>query len=469
MGYWKNGMNKTTVMVCDDEQLIRWSLCEHLGNEGYRVVAVADAKQLLQRLDTEAPMLILLDLKMPGMGGMQALRKLRTIGCQVPVIIMTAHGGTGSAIEATKLGASDYIEKPFDLRTISFAVRRALHEYQINSELHYHRGRSDGTYGQFIGSAPSLNSLFSTLGRLEKIDPPTILILGESGTGKSLIARAFHERGIRSNRPFMEIDCTTLPENLIESELFGHEQGAFTDAKNTKRGLLEVAADGVVFLDEIGELAPATQAKFLGALETRRFKRVGGVVSIPLRATIVAATNRDIKQEVKSGKFREDLYFRLNVIPIRLPSLRERKEDILELATHFLSRFSKTIGCSRKAISGQAMNRLIEYSWPGNVRELRNVMERLTILSAEDVISISDLPPEICYANVLNSSMDGSDVAKYPLPENGLDLLAVERSLLTQAITRTRGNQSAAARLLGLTRYQFRYRFEKHGLIQTDE
>jgi two-component system, NtrC family, response regulator AtoC len=450
-------MSTATIIVCDDEELIRWSLCAHLEQEGFQAIPVADGKACLSAVRDSGASLVMLDLKMPVMDGMTTLRKLRESGNDIPVIVLTAHGGLESAVEATKLGASDFLAKPFDLREITIVVKRTLDEDRLRHEVHHLRRRREG-YGAFIGTSKSLVPMFETLRRLEEVDPPTILILGGSGTGKDLLARAIHARGPRSDNVFMEVDCAAMPEQLIESTLFGHERGAFTDAKTMSRGLFEVAGNGVVFLDEIGEMSLATQAKLLRAVENRAFKRVGGSSNIPLRAAIVAATNRDLKGEVQAGRFREDLYFRLNVVPILIPNLSQRADDIPALVHHFVERFSRSFGRRIDGVTGEAMQTLQKYSWPGNVRELRNVLERAVLLSKSEIIDANDLPPEIRYAGT-SSRTD----CPFILPEDGVDLEAVERGLLQQALDRTGGNQSAAARLLGISRYALRYRMEKYG------
>jgi len=451
------------VLICDDEELIRWSLRQHLTGEGYEAVVAADGVECLALVEARAPDLIITDVKMPRLDGLGVLRSLREAGRDVPVIVLTAHGGVDDAIEATRLGASEYLQKPFDLREISLAVERVLEAKRLEGEVHYLRQRDAQAYDRILGDSRAMHRLFQTLGKLEDVDTPTVLLTGESGTGKDLIARAIHERGPRSSGPFMEVDCASLPDQLIESELFGHERGSFTDAKTTKRGLFEVARRGTIFLDEIGEMSPGTQAKLLRALENRRFKRVGGLADLTLDAGVIAATNRDLATEVREGRFREDLYFRLNVIGIQVPSLRERREDIPMLAEHFVKRFNQDFGRDIIGLSAEAVRRLQAWHWPGNVRELRNVMERIVILEGADqtVVTLEHLPPELRYGAQPSS---GGDVP-FTLPADGVDLEAVERSLLGQAMARTEGNQSAAARLLHISRYALRYRLEKHGLL----
>jgi len=448
-----------TILVCDDEELIRWSLGQHLEAEGHRVLTAEDGAQALEIALSEAPDLMISDLKMPRMDGMSLLRRLRRAECDVPVIVITAHGDISSAMEATRLGARAYVHKPFDLEEIGLAASKVLEAHRLEQEVAYLRSRRQPAYGRILGRSAAMTRLFETLRRLEDVQAPTVLLMGESGTGKDLIAQAIHQQGPRSKGPFMEVDCTSLPEQLIESELFGHERGSFTDARNTKRGMFEIARGGTIFLDEIGEMASATQAKLLRALENRRFKRVGGVSPITLDAGVIAATNRDLNEEVREGRFREDLFFRLNVIRIDVPPLRERREDIPDLVGHFINRYNGEFRREVGGISEAALALLRSYHWPGNVRELRNVIERIVILESADVIEESHLPAEIRFGRGPRG-----DRVPFVLPENGIDLEAVERSLIAQALERTGGNQSAAAKMLGLSRYTLRYRMEKHGL-----
>jgi two-component system response regulator AtoC len=409
---------------------------------------------------------------MPKKDGLTVLRELRAAGQELPVVVLTAHGGVESAIDATRLGAMAYLPKPFDVREVALAIDKAVADDRLKHEVHYLRRRERSGYGEFIGEAPVLAPLFEIVGRLEAVDPPTVLLLGESGTGKDVLARSIHARGPRRDQPFVAVDCGALTETLIESELFGHERGAFTDAKQTKRGLFEVAERGVVFLDEIGELPIGTQSKLLRALEDRTFKRVGGVTRFPLNASILAATNRNLRELVEKGGFREDLYYRLDVVPIRVPPLRERPSDVPILVEVFLDRFSRSFGRSRDVtarnrlppitgVDGEAMAMLQRHRWPGNVRELRNVIERIALLCPDEVVRPEHLPPEIRFAGEVSSATAG---CPFVLPEEGVDLEGVERGLIHQALARTGGNQSAAARLLGISRYAFRYRMEKFNL-----
>ncbi len=448
------------LLIVDDEELIRWSLCEHLRAEGHEVREAADGHDALQAIEAQAPDLIITDLKMPRVDGLELLRRLRERDDPVPVIVLTAYGAVDSAVQATQLGARAYLSKPFDLREISLQVSRVLESERLSNEIRYLRGQRSPAYGRIIGASPAMRRLFESLTRLETVEASTVLITGESGTGKDLVANAIHERGPRGTGPFMEVDCASLPENLIESELFGHEKGAFTDARSTHRGLFEVARGGTVFLDEIGEMSPTMQAKLLRALENRRFRRVGGSSTLTLDACVIAATHRDLAQLVREGRFREDLFFRLNVVRLQVPPLRDRREDIPALVEHFVDRFNKEYRRAVRGITAEAMERLQRYDWPGNVRELRNVVERALILEATDRLDLAHLPAEI------RLGRSGRALAGFVLPEEGVNLDEVECSLIQQALARTEGNQSAAARLLGLTRYQLRYRMEKFELAE---
>jgi two-component system response regulator AtoC len=452
-----------TILVCDDEELIRWSLREYLEGEGYAVVEACDGVECLERIGSDAPDLLVLDLKMPRMGGMQVLRELALEESDLPVIVITAHGAVDLALQATRMGAGAYLSKPFDLREVGLAIRQVLKAHRLETELRYLRGRQSGAYGKILGSSAPMQRLFETLGRLEPVDAPTVLITGASGTGKDLIAHAIHENGPRSEGPMMDVDCASLPDQLIESELFGHERGAFTDARSMKRGLFEVAKGGTIFLDEISETSLATQAKLLRALESRRFKRVGGTADITLDAGVIAATNRALEGEVEAGRFRQDLFYRLNVIRIDVPPLSARRDDIPTLVDHFLARFNAKFGRNVQGVSDDALMRLQAYDWPGNVRELRNVLERAVIMEADEMLLGTHLPAELGLTGFASPSQGDS---AFVLPEQGIDLEALERSMISQAMERTGGNQSAAARLLGISRYALRYRLEKHELVE---
>jgi DNA-binding NtrC family response regulator len=448
------------IVVCDDEELVRWSLVEGLKQSGFEAFEAIDGQDCLEVVERESPALVLMDVRMPRLDGLQALRRLRESGFDAPVLMLTAMSDIETAVEATQLGAARYLTKPFDLEEVRAVVREVLSRDALKTQ----GGEIEQGEAGIIGRSLAMQSVFQTLNKLRTVHQPTILLTGESGTGKDVLARAIHHVGSRSDEPFVEVDCTAIPEALLESTLFGHEKGAFTDARNQHRGLFEVAGAGVVFLDEIGELPLAMQAKLLRALENRRFKRVGGSVDISFHAAIIAATNRDLKQEVASGRFREDLFYRLAVVQIALPPLRAREEDVRLLAQHFVEHYNRVFERSVQGIGAGAVERLMAYRWPGNVRELRNVIECAMVFKDGDTLEQGDLPSHVRFA-----STDSPADCPFILPEEGIELDAVERGLVIQALERTDHNYAAAARLLGLSRYALRNRVKKFGLQQSKD
>jgi len=448
------------VLVLDDEKLIRWSLCEELRSSGFEPLEAGtldEARTVLRREDVD---LCIFDIRLPDGSGVDLLREVRLEDEVLPIVMITGHGSIATAVEVTRAGATEYIPKPFDLREMMLVVERATNSGRERRELAALKAHSgQGGYAEIVGESPAMTRMFDLLRRLEDADAPTVLVLGESGTGKDLVARAVHRRSRRKDQPFLEIDCTGLSDTLIQSELFGHERGAFTDAKSRKLGLFEVAGRGSIFLDEIGELSLGTQSKLLRALENRRFKRVGGTQDVELRARIIAATNRDLAAEVEAGRFRKDLFYRLNVIPVSVPPLREREDDVVRLTHYFIERLGSDLGRGDVEILPDAVECLRRYDWPGNVRELRNVLERAVILCRDARIQVADLPPE------LRAGGERGGGGVFLLPEDGIDLAALERDLVLQALERTGQNQSRAARLLGIGRFALRYRMEKMGLL----
>jgi len=453
------------VLVLDDEKLIRWSLAEELRTAGFEPVqagTIDEARAIIAGQDLD---LCIFDIRLPDGSGIDLLKEVRTSDLDTPIVMITGHGSVATAVEVTRAGATEYIPKPFDLQEMMLVVGRAVEagrERRQLRALRAHTGR--GGYGELIGASPAMGAMFDLLTRLEDADAPTVLVLGESGTGKDLVARAIHRRSRRKHETFLEVDCTGLSDTLIQSELFGHERGAFTDAKTRKLGLFEVAGKGSIFLDEIGELSLATQSKLLRSLENRRFKRVGGTQDVTLHARVVAATNRDLAAEVEAGRFRKDLFYRLNVIPVQVPPLRDRVGDVRLLVEHFVVRLASDLGRPTVRVTTAAMDKLVAYEWPGNVRELRNVLERAVILCREAVVDLADLPTEI-----RGGSEHVSVAGAIVLPEDGIDLAALERDLVMQALERTGHNQSKAARLLGIGRFALRYRMEKMGLLPSKQ
>jgi DNA-binding NtrC family response regulator len=449
------------ILVVDDEKLIRYSLCDRLRREGYVATEAEDGGTGLKALAADDVDLVLLDLRLPDTNGLKFLGDMRAQNFTAPVVLMTAYSSVKDAVEAMKLGAFDYISKPFEMDEMVLTVRRALETTGLRRELDAIHRESRDRYGlqNVVGASASMREITDLVRKVARSGATTILIQGESGTGKEVLARAIHYESERAHRPFMAIACTALPEALLESELYGHERGAFTDAKVQKKGLLEVAHEGSVFLDEIGDMPLPLQAKFLRFLEGRTLRRVGGTVDIPVNVRVIAATNRDLEKFIADGRFRSDLYYRLNVIRIRIPPLRERREDIRALGDHFIAHFNREFKRSVKGVAPEAFDALDRYAWPGNVRELKNTVERAMILGDGPLIGADDLPREIVAPGAAPAAE-----APFALPPQGVNLEAMERSLVMQALERTRHNQTAAARLLGMTRDQIRYRLEKYGM-----
>jgi len=448
------------VLVVDDERLIRWSLEQTLAKSGYEVATAADGPAALASVREETPDLVLLDLKLTDVDGIQVLRQLKAQQPTLQVVIMTAYADVGTAVEAMRLGAYDYLPKPIDFDGLAVTLRNALEARQLRQEVRLLREKlSPSHFDHVVGGSQVMRAVVALSRKVSASGATTVLIQGESGTGKDILAKAVHYESVRADGPFMEITCTAMPETLLESELFGHERGAFTDAKAQKKGLLELAHGGTVFLDEIGDMTAALQAKLLRVLEERRFRRVGGTRDVSVDIRVVAATNRDLRVAVDQGTFRKDLYYRLQVVTITLPSLRERREDIPLLARHFLRYFGREFRKPLPGLVPEAERLLVEYDWPGNVRELRNVIERAMILTEGDTLGLGDLPPEI-------GSRAGTvqPAPHFALPSGGLVLESVERDFVRQALERTHGNQTRAARLLGLTRDELRYRVRKFDL-----
>jgi two-component system response regulator AtoC len=450
------------LLVVDDERLIRWSLEQTLAKGGYEVSSVATGEAALAVIREDPPDLILLDLKLPDTDGLEVLRQVRELSPHVQVLIMTAYADVGTAVQAMKLGAYDYIPKPIDFESLAVTLRNALETSQLRwkvrllRETHLRPFRFD----QIVGTSSAIREVVALARKVAQSEASTVLIQGESGTGKDLLAKAIHYESARGEEPFMEIACTAMQETLLESELFGHERGAFTDAKSQKRGLFELAHGGTVFLDEIGDMSGGLQAKLLRVLEERRFRRVGGTKDVTVDIRVMAATNRDLHQIVETGTFRKDLYYRLQVVTITVPPLRERREDISLLARHFLEHFSREFKRRLPRLSPAAERLLVQHDWPGNVRELRNVIERAMILEDTAELLPTHLSPEIAHL----AAPPPAPAARFRLPDTGVNLDEVEREFVRQALELTGGNQTRSARLLGLTRDELRYRVKKFGL-----
>jgi two-component system response regulator AtoC len=450
-------MPNPTILVVDDEALIRWSLAERLKSEGYDVLEAETGQAALQKLG-EGVDLVLLDYKLPDIDGVTVLRKIKEFDQDILVILLTAYASVDTAVEAMKLGAYHFANKPFNLDDIAATVARALETTRLRRELRQLRTSAARPYTlhSIVGSSDGMTALRHLVAKIATSPASTVLLTGESGTGKDLVAKIIHYSSDRASGPFMNITCSALPEQLLESELFGHERGAFTDARLQKRGLLETADGGTVFLDEIAEMVPGLQAKLLRFLEEKAFKRVGGAADIRVDVRVIAATNRNLEEEVAKGRFRSDLFYRLNVLPIAMPPLRAHAGDVPLLVEYFIDAFNREFRKHVLGASPAAYTALQQYGWPGNVRELRNVIERAMLLSEGDRLEAKDFA-------ALNNGAAGGATA-FELPATGVDLEQLERNLVMQALRRSGGNQTRAAALLGLNRDQIRYRIEKFGL-----
>ena len=452
------GMPKATILVVDDEQLIRWSLVERLSAEGYRTLEAETGKEALARF-SDGVDLVLLDYRLPDTDGLDVLNQLRQRDPDTLVILLTAFSSVDTAVEVMKQGAYHYATKPFNLDEIVLLVEKALETTHLRREVRALRASQAEPYSldRIVGDSPALATVKELLKRVAVSPASTVLLTGESGTGKDLAAKVIHFTSSRAARPFMNITCSALTDTLLDSELFGHERGAFTDARQQRRGLLESANGGTVFLDEIGEMAPALQSKLLRFLEEKTFKRVGGAADIRVDVRVIAATNRNLDERVRNGTFREDLYYRLNVLPVRLPPLRDRAEDIPVLTNFFIDAFNREFRKQVLGVEPEAIEALQHYPWPGNVRELRNAVERAVLLADADQLTAEQFP--------MQAPRRGAS-SGVQLPPAGTNLEELERDLLVQALERTRWNQTKAATLLGLNRDQIRYRIEKFGLTK---
>jgi two-component system nitrogen regulation response regulator GlnG len=465
------------LLIADDEDSLRWVLEKGLQQAGYDVTGVKDGEAALQAFAAESFDLVFLDVRMPGMDGLTALAKLRDVRNDVPIVVMTAHGTMDTAIQAMQKGAYDYLAKPFDLDEVVLLAERALAASRLTAEVvRLKTGLTEvWEFGALIGRHPRMQDVYKTIGRIAASDV-TVLLRGESGTGKELVARAIHHYSRRAGRPFVAVSCAAIPGTLLESELFGHERGAFTDAKERRLGKLELATGGTFYLDEIGDMPLDLQTKLLRALQERTIERVGGNESIRIDVRVLAATNRDLEILMKDGRFREDLYYRLNVVTLNLPPLRERRRDIPLLVDHFLAKYRGELG--ERGVAPDALNRLVGHDWPGNVRELENVIQRAIVMATGGVILPEHLPigPVSAAASVaVDATLEEIIERKLIDCVRGLrshasanlyDLVVglVEKPLLRAVLRETGGNQVRAAQILGINRNTLRKKLTEHDI-----
>jgi two-component system nitrogen regulation response regulator GlnG len=465
------------ILIADDEESLRWVLERGLRQAGYEVTAVSDGEAAIEAFEADPVDLVFLDIRMPRLDGLAVLERLRAIRPDACVVVMTAHGTMDTAIKAMQRGAYDYLAKPFDLEEVLLLTERALTASRLSQEVtRLRRGLEEvREFSALIGRHPRMQDVYKTIGRIAGTDV-TVLLRGESGTGKELVARAVHAYSRRSGRPFVAVSCAAIPLTLLESEMFGHERGAFTDAKERRLGKFELAHGGTLYLDEIGDMPLELQGKLLRGLQEKVIERVGGREPIPVDVRVLAATHRDLESLMQEGRFREDLYYRLNVVTINLPPLRERRRDIPLLVEHFLAKYAGELG--ERAIAPDTLDRLVGYGWPGNVRELENVVQRAMVLAGTGVILPEHLPigPVSAAASV---AMDASleDIIERKLMEcvrglrhqgsahlYGLILGLVEKPLLRAVLRETGGNQVRAAQILGINRNTLRKKLTEHGI-----
>jgi len=443
------------IRIADDEELIRKSLVKLLSAEGYEVDAVGSAAEVLESVRNDPPQILILDLRLPDGSGLELLPRLKSLEPDLKVVVITAFGDLPTAVQAMRQGATDFIKKPYEMHEMVLAIERLkagiARENQLDA---FRRGELESFLKtKIVGEAPAMRRIWDLVGKVSKSEATTVLIEGESGTGKDLVARAIHFESARRGAPFLALNCSSFQEQLLENELFGHERGAFTDAREPKRGLVELADQGTLFLDEIADLPSATQAKFLRFIEDRTFKRVGGAADVAVDLRIVAATNRDLDQTVKEGRFRQDLYYRLKVVSILLPPLRDRGEDIQLLIRHFLDHYNEKFRKRFTSIAPEVEEIVRSYRWPGNVRELRNLIERIVLLEEDETLREDHLPAEMIaevesVPRVLRDALSARGEGEEDMPT----LAEVEQEHILKVLDSTDGNRSRAARILGISR-----------------
>src|SRR4051794_8882351 len=477
-------MPQEKVLIVDDEKLVRWSLRQKCQEWGYEVMDAPDATSGIRLAHEELPDLVLLDVRLPDLNGLEVLKDIRLNNCARAVIMITADPQLDDVKQALKLGAYDFVGKPLDFDELSITVKNALEASRLRSENESLRGqvRRRTGYHEVIAEAKKMQEVMHFVRKVAASEASTILIQGESGTGKDLIAKSIHYESSRQEKPFVAVNCSAIPETLMEAELFGHERGAFTDAKAMKKGLFEVSDGGTLFLDEIGELSPLLQAKLLRVLEDQVIRRVGGIRDMQVDVRVIAASNRDLERAVRDGQFRQDLFYRLAIISVFLPPLRERKEDIMPLVEFFIGRYNRKFKKAVVGITDDTQRLLMRHEWPGNVRELKNAIERAMILEDEDQLRPAYLPFAVGSGSAggptafeMSSSVgatplaNGRGLPKLSIPEGGTSLEEVERALVEMALVQASGNQTHAARLLDISRDALRYKLKKFGLMHAED
>jgi two-component system response regulator AtoC len=471
------------IMIVDDERLVRWSLRQKCEEWGYYVIEADSGEPALKLAQHESPDLVLLDVRMPDLTGIEVLDQLKKSGDARAVIMITADPQLDDVKAALKLGAYDFVGKPVDFDELRVTIKNALEATSLRAEVQTLRGeiRRDAGYNSVVSVSPKMIELMNFVRKVASSEATTILIQGESGTGKDLIAKAIHYESSRHEKPFVAINCSAIPETLMEAELFGHEKGAFTDAKQMKKGLFEAADGGTLFLDEIGELSPLLQAKLLRVLEDQVIRRVGGIKDMQVDVRVIAASNRDLEKAVREGQFRQDLYYRLAIIAIFIPPLRDRKEDILPLVDFFIDRYNRRFKKSIRGVTDDTRRLILTHNWPGNVRELKNTIERGMILEDEPFLRPVYLPFSVGESGgrtvfERTSPSDGGQtlpngrtLPRLYIPEGGTSLEEVEHHMVELAMRQANGNQTHAAKLLDISRDALRYKLKKFGLIRGDE
>jgi DNA-binding NtrC family response regulator len=473
------------VLIVDDEKLVRWSLRQKCQEWGYQVSEAEDGTAALNAIRNDGVDLVLLDVRLPDMSGLDVLQQMKQNGDGRAVIMITADPQLDDVKYALKLGAYDFIGKPLDFEELGITVKNALEATRLRSEVETLRGevRRRTGFHEVVGKSQKIADLMGFVNKVAASEASTILIQGESGTGKDLIAKSIHYNSSRKEKAWVPINCSAIPETLMEAELFGHEKGAFTDAKAAKKGLFEMADGGTLFLDEIGELSPILQAKLLRVLEDQVIRRIGGVRDMQVNVRVIAASNRDLERAVREGQFRQDLYYRLAIISIFIPPLRERKEDILMLAEFFIERYNRKFKKTIRTIHDETRPLLMSYEWPGNVRELKNAMERAMILEEGTVLTPNYLPFNVvqptssltAFESVSSSDApaptlpNGRSLPRLSIPTGGTSLEEVERTMVELSMKQSSGNQTQAARLLDISRDALRYKLKKFGLLHGED